>query len=312
MNSTVHYTRCPACDSSLINPVLSARDYTVSGESFSIWQCANCSIRFTQDVPGIDTMGKYYKSENYISHTNTSKGLINRLYQIIRKKTLKQKRKLVSKIAGKKQGEILDVGSGIGAFVNEMKQNGWQVMGLEPDAGARKIAKEIFNCGLRDTPELFHLPENFFDVITLWHVLEHVHDLQNFLNQLKKILKSNGQIIIAVPNYTSLDASVYKAYWAAYDVPRHLYHFSPLAMEFLMKKTGMEIIEHQPMWFDSFYISLLSSKYKNARLRAFGDAQPDGQGKTNWLAPIIIGVRSNLKAMFDKKKCSSLIYIIRK
>jgi len=310
MNSTVHYTHCPACDSSLINPVLSARDYTVSGESFSIWQCANCSIRFTQDVPNIDTMGKYYKSENYISHTNTSKGLINRLYQIIRKKTLKRKRKLVSKIAGKKQGEILDVGSGTGAFVNEMKQNGWQVMGLEPDAGARKIAKEIFNCGLRDTPELFHLPENFFDVITLWHVLEHVHDLQNFLNQLKKILKSSGQIIIAVPNYTSLDASVYKEYWAAYDVPRHLYHFSPLAMEFLMKKTGMEIIEQQPMWFDSFYISLLSSKYKNARLRAFGEARPEG--KTNWLASIIIGVRSNLKAMFDKKKCSSVIYIIRK
>ena len=310
MNSTVHYTHCPACDSSLINPVLSARDYTVSGESFSIWQCANCSIRFTQDVPNIDTMGKYYKSENYISHTNTSKGLINRLYQIIRKKTLKRKRKLVSKIAGKKQGEILDVGSGTGAFVNEMKQNGWQVMGLEPDAGARKIAKEIFNYGLRDTPELFHLPENFFDVITLWHVLEHVHDLQNFLNQLKKILKSSGQIIIAVPNYTSLDASVYKEYWAAYDVPRHLYHFSPLAMEFLMKKTGMEIIEQQPMWFDSFYISLLSSKYKNARLRAFGEARPEG--KTNWLASIIIGVRSNLKAMFDKKKCSSVIYIIRK
>lgn len=305
MNSMVHYIYCPACDSSLINPVLSAKDYTVSGKSFSIWQCNNCSLRFTQDVPDIDTIGEYYKSENYISHTNTSKGLINRLYQIIRKKTLKQKRKLVCKIAGRKQGEILDVGSGVGAFVNEMKQNGWQAMGLEPDADARKIAKEIFNCELRNTDEFFHLPENFFDIITLWHVLEHIHDLKNFLNQLKKILKPSGQIIIAVPNYTSLDASVYKEYWAGYDVPRHLYHFSPLAMEFLIKKTGMEIMDHRPMWFDSFYISLLSSKYKNARL-------PPRQGRTNWLVSFIIGIRSNLKAVFDKKKCSSLIYIIRK
>ena len=298
MSSIVHYTNCPVCGSSSINAVLSAKDYTVSGKSFSIWQCADCSARLTQDAPAIDSIGDYYKSENYISHTNTSKGLINRLYQIIRRKTLKQKRKFVCKITGKKEGVLLDVGSGIGAFVNEMKQNRWQVTGLEPDAEARKTAKEIFNCELKDTNEFFHLPENFFDVITLWHVLEHIHDLQNYLQKLKKLLKTNGRLVIAVPNYTSFDASVYKEYWAAYDVPRHLYHFSPLAIKSLIKKIGMEIIGQKPMWFDSFYISLLSSKYKNR--------------KANWLAAFIVGIRSNLKAMSDKKKCSSLIYIIKK
>jgi 2-polyprenyl-3-methyl-5-hydroxy-6-metoxy-1,4-benzoquinol methylase len=246
----------------------------------------------------MNTIGGYYKSENYISHTNTSKGFINHLYQIIRKKTLRQKRKLVCKITGRKQGELLDVGSGTGAFVNEMKQNGWQVIGIEPDDDARRIAKEVFGCELKNADELFHLPQNFYDAITLWHVLEHVHDLHKYSQQLKELLKQNGRLLIALPNYTSLDASVYKEYWAAYDVPRHLYHFSPLAMKHLMEKVGLKMVDYKPMWFDSFYISLLSSKYKNQ--------------KTNWLGAAWNGFRSNMKAVRNKEKCSSLIYIISK
>jgi len=298
LNTFVHYTYCPVCGSSLINPVLSAKDYTASEKIFSIWQCNNCYLRFTQDVPGANTIGEYYRSENYISHTNTSKGLINRLYQFVRKRTLKQKRKLVNKITGFNRGGLLDVGSGTGAFVHEMSENGWKVTGLEPDAGARQIAKESFNCELKTADELFHLSANSFDAITLWHVLEHVHDLQTYVIQLKNLLKQNGRMIIAVPNYTSFDASAYKEYWAAYDVPRHLYHFSPLAMKFLVEKNGMKILDHKPMWFDSFYVSLLSSKYKN--------------GVTNWLAAIWIGSLSNLKALNNKKKCSSVIYIVEK
>ncbi|MFI5188489.1 MAG: class I SAM-dependent methyltransferase [Chitinophagales bacterium] len=298
MNSTIHYTHCPVCGSTLIHPVLSAKDYTVSEKNFSIWQCDACSLRFTQDVPDIDTIGEYYKSENYISHTNTSKGLINRLYQLIRKRTLKQKRKLVIKITGIKQGALLDLGSGTGAFVNEMKINGWNVTGLEPDPGAREVARETFNCELKNTNELFHLPQNSFNAITLWHVLEHVHDLQNYVRQLKNLLQQNGKIVIAVPNYTSFDASAYKEYWAAYDVPRHLYHFSPSAIKFLIETNGMKIINCRPMWFDSFYVSLLSSKYKN--------------GATNWPGAVWVGFLSNLKAMRNKKRCSSVIYIIGK
>ena len=339
MNSIVHYTLCPVCGSSSINPVLSVNDYTVSGKNFSIWQCTDCSLRFTQDVPDMNTIGDYYKSEDYISHTNTSKGLINRLYKITRKKTLRQKRKLVCKETGKKQGSLLDVGSGTGAFVKEMKQNGWQVIGLEPDAEARKIAKETFNCELKNTDELFHLPANSFDAITLWHVLEHVHDLHKYLEQLKKLLQPSGRLIVAVPNYTSFDASTYKEDWAAYDVPRHLYHFSPVSMKLLIEKAGMKISGYRPMWFDSFYVSLLSSKYKNAGLPPFadadsrrpkpmasdeakaqasgksalaGDAWPDRQGRTKWFSAILNGLISNLEAMSDTKKCSSVIYIISK
>ena len=298
MNSVVHYTHCPACGSSFINLIFSVKDYAVSGEFFSIWHCTDCSLRFTQDAPPSDVIGEYYKSEEYISHTNTSKGLINRLYQIVRKKTLRQKRELVCKITGKKQGRLLDVGSGTGSFVKEMKEHGWQVIGLEPDDDAREIAKDQFNCQLKNADELFTLSPDSFEVITLWHVLEHMHDLHVHLLQLKTLLKQGGQLIIAVPNYTSLDASVYKEYWAAYDVPRHLYHFSPLSMMSLVEKMGMDLLDQRPMWFDSFYVSLLSSKYKN--------------GKTNWPGAIWIALRSNLKAMNDKSKCSSLIYIINK
>jgi SAM-dependent methyltransferase len=298
MDSVVDYTHCPACGSPSIHPVLSTKDYAVSGQTFTIWQCADCSLRFTQYVPGTDRIGDYYKSEDYISHTNTSKGFINRLYQIVRKRTLKQKRRLICRAASKNSGQLLDVGSGTGAFVNEMRKNGWQVTGLEPDAGARKVANDVFGCELKNTDELFRLSGNSFDVITLWHVLEHVHDLQQYLQQLKVLLKADGRLVIAVPNYTSFDAAVYSQYWAAYDVPRHLYHFSPLSMKLLMEKHEMKIIDCKPMWFDSFYVSLLSSKYKNQ--------------KTNWAGAVWNAFRSNINAIGDVKKCSSVTYVVGK
>ena len=295
-NAFVHYTYCPCCGSASIHSVLTAKDHTVSGKFFSIWECADCTLRFTQDVPASDAIGKFYKSEDYISHTNTSTGLINRLYQIVRKRTLRQKRSLVSQINGGKKGRLLDVGSGTGSFVKEMQEFGWQAIGLEPDADARQVAKEMFNCELKDIDGLFTLSPNSFDVITLWHVLEHVHDLQIYLLQLKTLLRQDGRLVIAVPNYTCFDASVYREHWAAYDVPRHLYHFSPLSMQLLIEKMGMKLIEQKPMWFDSFYVSLLSSKYKTQR--------------TKWLSALWTAIRSNVKAMSDKNKCSSLIYII--
>ncbi|HEY2720759.1 MAG TPA: class I SAM-dependent methyltransferase [Chitinophagaceae bacterium] len=304
MNTTFHYTHCPICNSSSIAPVLSVKDYTVSAKEFSIWQCNDCSLRFTQDIPTSDVIGEYYKSENYISHTNTSKGLINRLYHVIRKRTLRNKRRMVTEITGLKQGQLLDVGSGTGTFVHEMNQNGWLVTGLEPDQGARQVARDSFKCELKDIDALFSLPADSFDAITLWHVLEHVHDLQRYVRQLKQLLKKEGKLIIAVPNYTSFDAFVYKECWAAYDVPRHLYHFSPLSMQRLMKENGMRITELKPMWFDSFYVCLLSSQYKHT--------QVPGEGKTNWIGATWNGLLSNLKAITHKDRCSSVIYIVSK
>jgi 2-polyprenyl-3-methyl-5-hydroxy-6-metoxy-1,4-benzoquinol methylase len=298
MNDRIDYANCPVCNSRDIKNVLQVKDYTVSGELFTIAECKSCTFRFTQDVPDENTIGPYYKSEDYISHTNTAKGFINRLYHAVRKRTLAGKRKLVEENTRVKAGKILDAGSGIGSFVNEMKQHGWEATGLEPDADARKVAKDLYDLELTDAGQFYKLPAGYFDAITLWHVLEHVHDLSTYIQQLKALLKENGRLFIAVPNYTAADAVIYKEYWAAYDVPRHLYHFSPQSMKILMKNNGLKILRYKPMWYDSFYISLLSSKYKN--------------GKTNWLVAFWNGLRSNLAAISDNTKCSSVIYIIGK
>ena len=296
--SRIHYTFCPVCNSGAISNVLLVKDHTVSGEVFDIAECSFCSLRFTQDVPDAGSIAPYYKSEDYISHTNTVTGLINRLYHFVRTRAIVQKRKLIENSTGINTGKLLDIGSGTGVFLSEMKKHGWETIGLEPDADARNVAQKIYNIQLADSDQLYQLPANHFDVITLWHVLEHVHELSKYIQQIKTILRPNGKLFIAVPNYRASDASVYKEHWAAYDVPRHLYHFSPRSMELLMEKHSLKILQYKPMWYDSFYVSLLSSKYKN--------------GKTNWLAACWNGLRSNLAAMSDNKKCSSVIYVISK
>lgn len=305
MSQLVHYTLCPVCNSAGISKIISANDNTVTNEKFEIFHCSNCQLRFTQDAPGEELIGKYYKSENYISHTNTSKGIINRTYQFIRSRAIRQKIKLIEETTGIRKGNILDIGSGTGYFAAGMHHAGWTVTGLEPDADARKIAADTNKLNLLPIENLFQLPAGSFDAISLWHVLEHVHDLKNYVLQIKKLLKEHGKLFVAVPNYTSYDAKVYKEYWAAYDVPRHLYHFSPNAMKELMHGAGLEIIDMKPMWYDSFYVSLLSSKYKNARLK-----NKTGQGSTNWIGAFFTALLSNMKAISDTRKCSSVIYII--
>ena len=298
MADTITYHNCPVCNSEKIHKVLQAKDYTVSHESFEIWQCDNCTLRFTQNVPAENVIGKYYQSTAYVSHSDTKKGLINRLYHLVRSYTLQSKLKLVQKVSGKNKGTLLDIGAGTGAFVNTMQTAGWDVSGLEPDETARKNAAANYNINLQQLDALFTLPENKFDVITMWHVLEHVHQLQQYLSRFQQLLREDGVVIIAVPNYTSYDATIYNEYWAAYDVPRHLYHFSPLSMQRLFEQHGFVVIEHQPMWFDSFYVSMLSEQYKT--------------GKSNLTKAIANGLASNRKAFGDATKCSSVIYIIRR
>lgn len=298
MKQIIHYTHCPVCGSGRLQPVMQAKDHTVSGETFVIVQCNDCSLRFTQDVPDESSIAPYYRSDNYISHSNTAKGLVNRIYHLVRKTTLARKRNLVRKTTGLSTGRLLEIGSGTGAFLQEMKSHGWQTTGLEPDAGARQIARSTHNIELLGTDTLYQLPPGSFDAIALWHVLEHVQDLSRYTEQLKRLLKDTGRLLIAVPNYTAADEGFYHEYWAAYDVPRHLYHFSPRAMQALMERHGLKILGHQPMWYDSFYIAMLSSRYKT--------------GKTSWLGSCWNGLRSNWKALGDVKKCSSVIYIIGK
>lgn len=253
---------------------------------------------FTQDVPDESSIGAFYKSENYISHSDTRQGLVNSLYHAVRKRTLRQKQHLIEKQSRKTAGKLLDIGAGTGAFVHQMQQAGWSVTGLEPDASAIRKAKENAGVSLQPAPVLFELEEGRFDAITMWHVLEHVHRLHEYIDKISRLLSSTGVFVVAVPNFTSTDALAYQQYWAAYDVPRHLYHFSPLSMQMLMEKHGLKVQKVLPMWFDSFYVSLLSEAYRN--------------GKQNLVSGFLHGLKSNTRALLDRRKASSLIYIIRK
>ena len=289
------YTSCPNCGGTDISKILSAKDYTVSGEEFEVWECKNCTQRFTQNVPEQKEIGKYYQSENYISHSDTSRGLINNLYHKVRKRTLIQKRRLIEKTTQKRTGNILDVGAGTGAFLNTMKKADWNCTGIEPDKNAREKALRLYDLDLKEAEKLCLLSPESYDAITLWHVLEHVHDLHNSISLLKSLLSPNGKIFIAVPNYTSGDEKIYNEYWAAYDVPRHLYHFSPGAMKHLLNTHGLKIEKTIPMWYDSVYVSMLSEKYKT--------------GISHPVRALLNGMISNTETVFNHSKGSSLIYI---
>lgn len=270
----------------------------VSQQTFPVWECSDCTLRFTQDIPGPEAIGAYYQSADYISHTDTKKGLINRLYHAVRKRTLRGKLQLIKRVSSRQQGILLDIGAGTGAFLHTMQKAGWEIQGVEPDETTRSRAKERYGLTLQSPENLSLSAAAHFDVVTLWHVLEHVHDLQGYLQNIKRVVKPGGKIVIAVPNYTSCDAAIYQENWAAYDVPRHLSHFSPAAMRILLERHGLTIKDILPMWYDSFYVSMLSEQYKN--------------GRPGYIKAIFNGFLSNLKAIFDRQKCSSLIYVIDK
>ena len=294
------YPTCPVCSDLSIYKALVAKDYTVSKQLFEIWQCTHCGLRFTQGIPVEEEIGQYYKSAEYISHSDTSKGFINRIYHRVRQHTLKSKRKLIESAAASSSGKrLLDLGAGTGIFVHHMQQHGWQVTGVEPDEEARNNASALYNIELHPKEYFFSsVKPGSFDVITMWHVLEHVHRLHEYAEKLRSSLSPDGVLLIAVPNYTSHDADVYGQYWAAYDVPRHLYHFSPASMRTLLKKHGLTLQSVKPMWFDSVYVSLLSEKYKTGRSSLV---------KGSWN-----GFMSNAKALFNKERCSSLVYVIKR
>lgn len=298
MTSKITYDYCPCCGSAAISKDFECPDYSISNELFEIWKCSNCTFRFTQNVPDTEHISPYYQSAAYISHSDTKEGFINRLYHAVRSFTLGTKSSLVKNVTGLATGVLLDVGAGTGAFSATMKKAGWNVTGLEPDELARKNADTLYNMQLQELANLHNLPANTYDAITLWHVLEHVHDLHDYLEKFLEILKPAGRLIIAVPNHCSYDAKEYKQHWAAWDVPRHLYHFSPESMETLLGQKGFVLDMVKPMWFDSFYVSMLSEKYRG--------------GSNHFISAAWVGLISNVKAIFNTGKCSSVIYVVKK
>lgn len=294
----IYHQHCPVCKSGDIKALFSAKDFTVSLEMFVIARCNSCTAMFTQDAPTQGDIYRYYASDNYVSHSNTQKGLVNRLYHIVRNRTLISKRRLVEKETGLAGGEILDIGCGTGAFLNELKKSGWNITGLEPDDTARRNAVLLFDIHPIESNEIFNLPVKKYQAITMWHVLEHVHQLQEYICRLGELLSPDGVLFIAVPNYTAGDALHYGEGWAAYDVPRHLYHFSPQSIKVLLKLHQLEVNKMKPMWYDAFYVSLLSEK--------------NIYGRTNFIRAAWQGLKSNFAALKNPAKCSSVIYIIRK
>ncbi|MEO6305599.1 MAG: class I SAM-dependent methyltransferase [Bacteroidia bacterium] len=289
-------TNCPVCNSTNFKKSLVCKDYTVSKEDFTVVTCDSCSFKFTNPRPSNEVLGNYYKSEDYISHSNTKKGIISQLYHTVRNYTLKKKIQLLSKHVSR--GTILDYGCGTGMFLKVCQDAGWKSFGMEPDEGAAKIATQIGVTVFSDKIKVNEYTNSQkFDAITLWHVLEHVTDLEDTLNFFKVKLSPKGVLIIAVPNHTSFDAQHYKAFWAAYDVPRHLYHFHQETIEKLLSPYDFKLVETKPMKFDSFYVSMLSEKYKT--------------GSIKYLNAFITGLRSNLKAR-SAANYSSVIYVFKK
>lgn len=286
-------TQCPVCKSNSFQHFLNVKDFSVTKETFNLDQCKNCGFVFTNPRPDEKEIGKYYAFEEYISHTNTNKGFINKAYQWVRNYTLNQKKNLIEQLNGGK-GVITDIGCGTGHFLKTCKENGWKVNGSEPADDARGIAKEQTQQEIRT--EVYELKE-VSDVVTLWHVLEHIHQLDKTLQHISGLVKEGGHLIIALPNLKSWDAKNYKEYWAAYDVPRHLYHFDKDTVKKLVEAFGFQMTAVKPMMFDSLYVSMLSEKYKGNGLSSI-------RGALN-------GLRSNFAAM-GKKEYSSHIYIFKK
>ena len=285
---------CPICTTEMKFKFVT-KDYLVTGESFDIVECEACSIRTTTPFPDKKIIGNYYSSDDYISHDDKVSGIFDSIYGLVRTYQLNKKKKLIGKYFNKSNGKILDIGCGAGDFLQYMKENHWNINGVDTSNKARKIANKKLNIKVMDPKDWINNKEKY-DVITCWHSLEHVHEPWVYLDKIKKSLTLDGFLIVALPNYQSTDAKIYKEFWAAYDTPRHLYHFTIKSMNKTIKPHGLNIESIYRMNFDPFYVSILSAKH---------------MGKS-FMSGLINGFKSWTLSIFSKDKCSSLIFIIKK
>lgn len=281
---------CPVCSHKQFGNHIICEDHSVSKESFALVKCGKCGLVFTNPRPTADKLSSYYESDLYISHADKANSLINIAYKLVRNYTIRQKLKLIQEFTTK--SSILDYGCGTGHFISSAAKSGWSAYGYEPDDSARTIAQSNQRVNILDSVKKL---KDEVGVITAWHVVEHISDLKDTLKNLKKKLANGGYMFIAVPNHLSYDASQYKENWAAYDVPRHLYHFDQEAMKYLIKKLKLQHVDTLPMKFDSYYVSMLSEKYINGTI----------------INAIKTGHRSNKEAK-KTGEYSSLIYVLKK
>lgn len=285
---------CPVCGNTEFTKHVECQDHLTSKEKFVLKKCKSCELIITTPIPS--QLAKYYQSPEYISHTDSGTNLINQIYLTARKYTLQQKRRLIEEYSAK--GTLLDIGCGTGNFLKVCQEKNWSVQGVEPSEHARSIAKKSLS---NIEEKITDVTDKNINAITLWHVLEHIPDINNTIQQIKSLLNQNGTIFIAVPNYESYDSTVYKKHWAAYDVPRHLWHFNQKSMTYLTAKHSLRIIKTIPMKLDGFYVSLLSERYMN-------NGMLNIKGATR---AFFNGIKSNAAAR-KNNNYSSLIYIIKK
>jgi SAM-dependent methyltransferase len=277
---------------------MECRDHFLSGETFPLFKCSSCRFVFTQDYPELEEMGKYYESDEYLSHNDNSDGFSGRIYRFVRNIMLLRKRAIIKNVTALKTGTILDIGSGSGHFAATMKDAGWQVKGIELNEKARNSSVLKFGLDIIDPKDISALKSASFDCITLWHVLEHFHEPNKYYAAIMRLLKPGGICVTALPNCNSFDAIHYRNYWAAYDVPRHLWHFTPSTFSIFAKKTGFSTVKTMSLPADVFYISFMSEKYTGSSLP--------------FIKGIIRAKFYAIRALFQKEKSSSVIYILRK
>jgi 2-polyprenyl-3-methyl-5-hydroxy-6-metoxy-1,4-benzoquinol methylase len=287
--------KCPVCHGDELLPWLVSNDFFLSGEEFSIVRCTGCTLLLTNPRPTEQDSKKYYESRQYISHTNASVGAFEKLYQLVRQITISSKVRLVRRFIS--EGRILDLGCGTGEFLNAMRGKGYVAAGVEPNESARSYARQTYKLDVLKAFDQGSFSPDSFQVITLWHVLEHIYALNETLTEIQGVLDEKGIVIAALPNPESSDARIYGKFWAGFDLPRHIYHFTPSAVERLFSEHGFTLAGRFPMFFDAFYVSLLSEKYKSGSLH-----YPRG---------VFNGIRSNLSALLSGNNFSSLIYIFK-
>lgn len=291
----VELLECPVCASKKYSLYIETKDYFFTKEKFTISQCESCRFVFTNPIPPKDDMGKYYETDNYLSHDSANKGIIGSIYKKVREINLKNKYDIISKY--KNDGNILDIGCGTGELLNYFKIRQWKTQGIEPNKGAREFARVNYGIQVTEESKLNLLDNNSIDVISLWHVLEHVYNLNSRMSSIIRILKKDGVVVIALPMIDAPDSIKFRNFWAGLDVPRHLYHFSAKTFELLANNHNLKIIGKYPMKFDSLYVSWLSHKAQNKRLA--------------FLHGVIDGLISNIKAN-KLTNYSSMIFVLKR
>lgn len=294
----VNHSVCPLCSSDQIGLYLKSYDNLLTKEAFGIYKCGSCGFVFTNGYPEEENIGSYYDSDDYISHEDNAGGIVNRIYIPAREIMLRRKRNIIRKLTGLKKGTLLDIGCGTGHFAGIMKKSGWDVTGIEPGLKAREYCKGKFGIRVIHPSEISGLPDISFDCITLWHVLEHFHDPFTYAGEIRRLLKPGGTCVVALPNSSSFDAGFFRENWAAWDVPRHLWHFDVATFRKFAEKEGFSVGNIIALPLDVFYISILSFRNK-------GSVMPLIKG-------IVTGKWFFIRSLIRKDKGSSLIYILKK